>query len=195
MKKKNTVLNIDGVAKELFQEVDGSETGPLSSLWNTATEYGGKAVDVAKPYWNKATDTVSSFFTTTPTDGTFWSKSSSTPQNLSDGINQAKDFAKESIKDITKPAPADLVGNVIKTAASTEEKIPEEVKTNGDAGSVVQHVERQIAHMPMWQKGALGGAAVGIPLALIAMHMYNKNKAKKNQQSEYYQNPQYPYNY
>lgn len=52
MKKKNTVLDIDGVARELFEEEgSGSGSGLLDSIWNTA-----------KPYWDKTTDIASSFF-------------------------------------------------------------------------------------------------------------------------------------
>lgn len=191
MKKKNTVLDIDGVARELFEEEgSGSGSGLLDSIWNTA-----------KPYWDKTTDIASSFFSTTPTDGTFWSKQSTgqlkgvEQQNPSDGINQAKDFAKESVKYIVGSDPDNTVGDVIKLTTTTGEKPSEEVKPEGDIGGVIHHVEKQIEQMPMWQKGALGGAALGIPLTLIAVHMYNKNKEKKNQQVGYYQNQQYPYNY
>jgi hypothetical protein len=187
---KNTILRkIDGVAKSIY-ETEGMEAQlPTDGIENPKKTDGPEAsspvdvvADVGVSPFEGDEKRVDPFYYFPFRSGGFWEKRSLQ--------NDAKEMALSAAVNVANPADPTPPSPPPPPPLPPNPK-PDSTETPG----MFTRMGKDLDSLSPMTKGILGGAAVGIPIALTGIHLYNKYKRNNQNQYNGYQSQQYQNNY
>ena len=177
---KNTILRkIDGVAKSIYETNDEEISSSANVVSDVLSDTGVSPLNGEENLidFNKIKN-ILFYYNPFGSDG-YWDKRSLE--------NNAKEMALSAAVNVANP--------VDPTPPPPPPPPPSPKPDSTETPGMFTRMGKDLDSLSPMTKGILGGAAVGIPIALTGIHLYNKYKRNNQNQYNGYQSQQYQNNY